>query len=174
MGSYYYKGANHTVDILLVSPDRNILLIRRGSNAQACANMLAFPGGFVDTESKKGQEWVQGSETHDQAALRELKEETGLEIKNPENLQFIGVYEGNGRDPRDNQESWSRSQAYLYKLTEEEYNFLKGKEKGMDDASDAAWYSIDNLNEKLAFDHNEILKDAMLVFEKNITKKLKR
>lgn len=159
--TYYYVGANNTVDIILVSPDKEVLMIRRASTAQACPDMLAFPGGFVDTEAKKGEAWKSGLETAEQAAWRELKEETGLEILNPTALKHVGVFEFNNRDPRDNDVSWSRSEAFLYQLNQDEFSAIKGKEKGMDDASAAYWIPLDELkNQKLAFDHNDILEKA--------------
>lgn len=162
--SYYYKGANHTVDIVLLSPDNRVLLIRRSDKSSACPGMLAFPGGFVDTQAKKGEMWLFGKETHEQAALRELKEETNIDIPNIEKMIYIGLYEVNGRDPRDNEESWSRSQAYLYTLDNEEFKEIYGKEKGMDDASDAGWYDIYDKNLNMAFDHQKILEKTISLF----------
>lgn len=159
--SYYYIGANHTVDLVLVSPSKEVLMIVRGDKVKACPSMLAFPGGFVDTEATKGQVWIQGTETHKEAAFRELKEETGLELVDKERLQSIGVFEGNGRDPRDNEISWARSEAFIYLLSNDEFAFMKGKEVGLDDAKDAMWVPIEALKKTtLAFDHNIILEKA--------------
>lgn len=169
--SYYYLGANRTVDIVLVSPNKEVLMITRADTAQACPGMLAIPGGFVDTEAKKGEYWKEGLETSAQAAWRELKEETGLEVLNPNELIHVGVFEFNGRDPRDNDVSWSRSEAFLYRLSEDEFAFLKGKEKGMDDASEASWYPLSELmNKKLAFDHNDILSKVNSLLNNNVKK----
>lgn len=171
--TYYYKGANHTVDIILVSPCNKTLLIRRSDSSPACPGMLAFPGGFVDTEAKKGETWLNGKETQSEAALRELKEETGLKVNNPDNMIYVGTYEGNGRDPRDNGESWSRSQAYVYMLDCEEFVKMRGTEKGMDDASDAGWYNIEDKGLNLAFDHTKILKDSLIILNRKKSSKKK-
>ena len=74
-----------TVDIICRKGDK-ILLIRRAANSSAHPNKLAWPGGFVDEK-----------ETVEHAALRELKEETGVDAKLKE---ILGVYSDPKRDPR--------------------------------------------------------------------------
>lgn len=177
---YYYEGANHTVDLVLVAPNatQDVLMIIRSENAQACPNQMAFPGGFVDTEAKKGEIWRAGLETHREAAIRELKEETNLELSSKalERLIEVGVFEGNARDPRDNEVSWSRSTAFMYRLSEEEYENMKDKAQGMDDASAALWVPMETLMKaNLAFDHNVILNkvNQMLNVSANQVRKLR-
>ena len=66
------------------------------------------------------------------------------------------MYEGGGRDPRDNSEGWSKSHAFTMTIPH-----TQGDEvRGMDDAVGASWHSINKLPE-LAFDHAKILSDAM-------------
>lgn len=175
---YYYLGANHTVDLVVVAPDeeRKVLMIVRSEKAQACPGLMAFPGGFVDTQAKRGEKWKSGLETHQEAALRELKEETGIEIENLEasRLHSIGVYEGNNRDPRDNEQSWSRSSVFYYQLNTQEYEKVKDKVMGMDDASDALWVPIEELKKiQLAFDHNKILEDVSKFIDNKLEQKTK-
>lgn len=176
--TYYYLGANHTVDLAMVSPceDKKVLMIVRSENAQACPGLLAFPGGFVDTEAKRGEYWKPGLETHEQAALRELKEETGTALKNIDlsRLFHVGVYEGNARDPRDNEESWSRSNVFYYQLNQEEFEEIKDTIVGLDDAAAALWVPMEELKKiQLAFDHNKIIEDVSKFIDNKLGQKTK-
>src|SRR3954447_11046947 len=65
---------------------RRVLMTRRGGDP--FRGMLALPGGFVDV-----------GETVEQAAVRELSEETGVALEAPD-LRLVGVYSQPGRDPR--------------------------------------------------------------------------
>jgi ADP-ribose pyrophosphatase YjhB (NUDIX family) len=107
----------------------------------------------------KGKNWQEGAETPKQAALRELEEETGLDIKTLSGrVKFIKEYEGGGRDPRDNEFGWAKSYAFGIILPEG----FDDTVRGMDDASNADWYNIDSINfNSLAFDHGKILKDGI-------------
>lgn len=158
---YYYKGSNPTVDLIIINPDNEILLIKRSDSSDACPGMWAFPGGFINTSAKRNEYWKEGEETPEHAAIREVQEETGLQLINPQ-LVFIGCFEGNNRDPRDNEISWSKSYVFLHKIDEEIYQAQKDKLQGLDDAQDIAWKSIDEINNmNLAFDHSKIFEIAM-------------
>jgi hypothetical protein len=63
------------------------LLVERGG--VPFAGLDAWPGGFMDWD---------GDEDTRQAAIRELREETGVEA--PEFIEPLGSYSRNGRDPR--------------------------------------------------------------------------
>lgn len=121
-----------TVDCVVFDREGRLLLIKRGH--PPFKGKYALPGGFVDI-----------GETVEQAALRELKEETGIEGKI---VRLIGVYSDPKRDPR----AHSVSAAFLIKPR-------STKAKSGDDAESATfvenWKSL-----KLAFDHNKILVDA--------------
>ncbi len=157
MQPFWRPGANPTVDILVIKESKEVLLIRRTLLSDACPGMYALPGGFHDTESKKGEAWKPGKETAKEAAIRELKEETSLEIDNIDDLLEIGIYEGGNRDPRDNKEAWSRSTVFGINL-----KMVTRQIKGQDDAMEAIWVSIDKaLEMKLAFDHHIILIDGL-------------
>jgi 8-oxo-dGTP diphosphatase len=110
------------------------LLVQRGH--PPFAGSWALPGGFVE----KGER-VQ------EAARRELCEETGLRLSD---LELLGVYDTPGRDPR----GQTVSIVYIARL-EDEQPVLGG-----DDASDARWFPIHSLPD-LAFDHDLILADAI-------------
>jgi len=118
------------------SPARSVLLVRRGN--EPFAGSWALPGGFVD----------EGEQAAD-AAPRELREETGVQLDAAE-LDLLGIYDAPGRDPR----GWSVSVAYVASLEEE----LSAA--GADDASDARWWDVKQLPD-LAFDHALILADAL-------------
>lgn len=158
---FWRPGANPTVDILVIKDHKEILLIKRTLLSDACPGMYALPGGFHDTESKKGEAWMPGKETAKEAAIRELKEETGLEIENINDLVEIGIYEGGNRDPRDNKEAWSKSTVFAINLKEVLHQI-----QGQDDASEAIWVPIcEALEMELAFDHHIILMDGLKIMK---------
>ena len=150
-----WKKPSLTADICIISKDDNgekILLIKRGNHP--CLGKWALPGGF----SNEG-------ERIEETAARELQEETGIKMQADE-LLLVGVYSKPGRDPRD----WTVSVAYMAVVDASEIEVLAA-----DDAADAKWFDIiidpDTITlrsgeeqidiNNLAFDHNEILSDAI-------------
>ena len=120
-------------DAVVFNQQGNWLLIRR-KNAPF-KGRYALPGGFVEY-----------GETVEAAALRELREETGLRAKSP---RLIGVYSNPKRDPRGH----VISIAFLILVG-------NAKPKGGDDARSAEFVAQwRELN--LAFDHNQIVADAL-------------
>jgi 8-oxo-dGTP diphosphatase len=128
-----YKNPCATVD-LIVEKNNKILLIKRKNGP--FKNMWALPGGFLDY----------GKETLEQAAKRELEEETSI-ITKTSDLELLGIYSDPGRDPRGH----VISHTYIVK----EY---AGTPKANDDAKDVGFFSLENLPE-LAFDHDRIIED---------------
>ncbi len=116
-------------------PDLRVLLIRRRHwPFQGC---WAIPGGFVGMD-----------ESLDDAARRELEEETGLRDVYLEQLYTFGEP---GRDPR------TRVISVAY------YALLPGarhEARAGDDAREARWFPVTALPE-LAFDHAHILDVAL-------------
>lgn len=121
---------NVTVDLLIFRPATQILLIERGGDP--FKGYWALPGGYVE----KG-------ESLEQAALRELQEETSLENLD---LTQLGAFGDPGRDPRD----WTVTVAY--------WTYVKdAKAEAGSDAARVGWFDIDKLPE-LAFDHGKIVE----------------
>jgi 8-oxo-dGTP diphosphatase len=109
-----------------------VLLIRRGH--PPFEGQYALPGSFVEI-----------GETVEAACRRELKEETGVDVRD---LKLVGVYSDPKRDPR----AHTCSVAYL--------TYVDSAEPAAgDDAAGAEWVA-DWRSETLAFDHADILADA--------------
>jgi len=135
--TYEYPRPAVTVDCVvfgLDEQDLKVLLVRRG--LPPFEGRWALPGGFVLME-----------ETLDDAARRELREETGLKDVYLEQLYTFGDVR---RDPRGR----VVSVAY-YALV----NLADHSVQAATDASDAAWFAASDLP-RLAFDHDRILDAA--------------
>lgn len=169
---YYYIGANPTVDLVIMNHLDEILFIHRAASSEACPLMQAFPGGFQDTTAKRNEKWLAGFETEENAAKREVREETNLDLEDVKVYQ-IGVYEGNGRDPRDNEISWSKSTAFFYQMDESTFNKIRDSLKPDDgeggEIAKLEWTPVFKaLNTTLAFDHNKILIDCLKQYKPEI------
>lgn len=162
---YYYIGANPTVDLVIFNPEGKILVIKRGPDYPVCADMWALPGGFIDSHAQKGEVWRQDLETPETAALRETAEEANLMLKNVTIIP-VGIYEGNQRDPRDNDVSWSKSHAFYYVIDAQTYEAQKDTIKAAaGEVADTDWKSPEELRATLmAFDHNKIIEDALVLY----------
>ena len=138
--TYKYPRPAVTADMIVLTdePDPQILLIQRGD--EPFKGCWAFPGGFMNMD-----------ETTEQCARRELKEETGLDI---EEVQQVGAYSTVDRDPRGR----TITVAYITHVPQ----ILPVT--GLDDAAEAKWWPINALP-PLAFDHAQILRDALRRFE---------
>lgn len=160
---YWHRGANPTVDIVVRrrAPGRGtlqVLLILRDADAPTEGGKWALPGGFQHTTAPRGSDWRRDVESAEQACVRELREETGLDLGEMiERLIFVGSYEGNGRDPRDTPEAWSRAEVFAIDLPDA---LAEAALCGADDACDARWFDLEKLPE-LAFDHGRILRDGV-------------
>ena len=133
-----HKKPSLTVDCVvfgLDEEDLKIILIQRDRDPYK--GRWALPGGFVHND-----------ESLEEAAMRELKEETGIGNVFLEQLYTFGDVQ---RDPRGR----VISVAY-YALV----NLRDHKIKAATDARDAAWFSVDDIP-KLPFDHNKILEVAL-------------
>lgn len=152
---FWRPGKNPTVDMIIKHREK-VLLIRRGHEPHA--GSWALPGGFHDSDAPTGEPWQPGKESTLEAAIRELREETGLEDQSfADKMRQVGVFDTFGRDPRDNKEAWSSSTAFLVELEDD----MKPQASPGDDAKETAWFTEEELkNLSLAFDHREILRKA--------------
>lgn len=117
----------------------HVLLVERGS--EPFAGRLAFPGGFVEID-----------EDLPAAVVRELAEETGIELSVP--LEQLRTYGAPGRDPRGR----TVTTAYVAVVPRMD------EPQGGSDAAAAGWHRVDDVlaRDRLAFDHAEILRDALV------------
>jgi 8-oxo-dGTP diphosphatase len=130
-----------TVDAVCLAErdgDVHVLLVERGG--EPYAGKLAFPGGFVEVD-----------EDLPAAVVRELVEETGLELPVP--LEQLRTYGAPGRDPRGR----TVTTAYVAVVP------VMDEPTGGSDAAAAGWHRVEDVlaEDQLAFDHAEILRDAL-------------
>ncbi len=78
-GGLRHLGPNPAVDVIAVRGGTQVLLVRRRDDARSFAGAWALPGGFVKSTALPRMPWVPGAETLREAAVREVREETGLE-----------------------------------------------------------------------------------------------
>jgi 8-oxo-dGTP diphosphatase len=139
--SYQYPRPALTVDCVVFGLDEQdilkILLIRR--DKPPFKDRWALPGGFVRVDE---------DESLEEAARRELEEETGVRDIFLEQLYTFG---GKNRDPRE----WTASVVY-YALV----NLSEHPIQAATDARDAEWFLVNKLP-SLAFDHQQIADKAI-------------
>lgn len=130
-----------TADCVVIANEMQpkVLLVERGN--EPFKGCWAIPGGFMNMD-----------ETAEQCAVRELEEETGLVVSE---LQQIGAYSKVDRDPRGR----TITVAYLAIID------APVEVRGLDDAAQAKWFPISDLP-PLAFDHQDILKNAIEMYNR--------
>jgi 8-oxo-dGTP diphosphatase len=132
----HYRNPTPTVDIIIEIEDASrtpetggIVLIKRKNPPFG----WAIPGGFVDY-----------GETLEAAAVREAREETGLDVSL---VRQFHAYSDPARDPRKH----TISMVFIARA--------RGVPVGADDAMEARVFPVDALPEPMAFDHGDILRD---------------
>ena len=135
MYCYKYPHPAVTTDCVIFGFDGErlqVLLVERG--IEPYKGRWAFPGGFLKMD-----------ETAEEGALRELREETGLERAY---IQQFHTFSDPHRDPRERV------------ITIAYYALVKIQEvHGGDDAASARWFPLSEIP-SLAFDHDYILRMA--------------
>lgn len=116
----------------LPEKELRILLIRRGGHP--FLGKWALPGGFV-----------RPNETTEQAAVRELREETGVDDVY---LEQLYTFSDIGRDPR----TWVMSCSYMALINSDQLELKAG-----DDAAEAAWFK---LSYRLLRERKELVEDG--------------
>jgi len=113
--------------------DQGVVLVER--KYPPFKGAFALPGGFVEY-----------GESTEQAVVREIQEETGLKTRVE---RLVGVYSDPDRDPRGH----TVSAVYVLEI-------LGGELRAGSDAQKVGVFSKSEFP-KLAFDHKQILKDAL-------------
>ena len=135
-----YRNPRPTVTALVLHQNK-LLLTRRARPPYK--RWWDLPGGFVDR-----------NELPKEAILRELKEETGLEIRIKE---FFGIYSGTYFSPSDSYHILS----IVYIAEGSDVSL-----QAFDDVCESRWFSKDELPSRIAFDSNKkIIKDFLKIWK---------
>ncbi|UCE10209.1 MAG: NUDIX hydrolase [Candidatus Thorarchaeota archaeon] len=130
-----YRNPKPTIDVA-VTDGKRVILVKRAK--EPFKGKWVFPGGFVDY-----------NETVEDAAVREVLEETGVRV---ELQEILGVYSAPDRDPREHHVNV----VFVAKP-------IEGEPQGGDDAAEAEWRNLSSLGQgDLGFDHDLIVTDLKL------------
>jgi len=144
--TYEFQRPALTVDCVvfgLDEEDLKIILIQR--DREPFEGRWAIPGGFVHID-----------ESLEEAAIRELKEETGIQNVFLEQLYTFGDID---RDPRER----VVSVAYYALVNLRDHDI-----RATTDARNAAWFSVDDIP-SLPFDHDRIVEVALMRLKGKVT-----
>jgi ADP-ribose pyrophosphatase YjhB (NUDIX family) len=134
------KQSNNPIPVVdvIIQQDFEVLFAKR--KKEPFKGYLGLPGGFVNI-----------GETVEDAARREVKEETSLDV---ELTDILGVYSDPQRDPRGH----IMSTVFIGWVPSNEN--AKNKAKAQSDASELEWIDLQMVdNKSLAFDHKIILSN---------------
>lgn len=126
-----WRNPTPTTDVIIHEPGKGIVIIKRVNEPAG----FALPGGFIDE-----------GEQAEAAAIREMREETNLDV---ELTGLLGVYSRPDRDPR------QHTLTAVYVGRAKDASLLRAG----DDAAQAAFYPLDALPSPLVFDHAAVIAD---------------
>jgi len=129
LGYGQYANPVPTTDVVIYTHGHSVVVIEHQPHG------FALPGGFIDKD-----------EQAEDTAVREMREETGLDV---ELIGLLGVYSHPLRDPRQH----TLSVVFIGRPRN------LGQLRAGDDAKSAAFYLLDRLPAPLVFDHAQILRD---------------
>jgi ADP-ribose pyrophosphatase YjhB (NUDIX family) len=133
-GRVHYRNAKPCAGALVTRGGR-LLLVKR--SIEPYLGCWDIPGGFLEADELPGA-----------GAIREVREETGLEVRLTELLGFYMDRYSYGDD--------GVHCLNVYFLAE----VVGGEEQPADDAADLAWFAPDELPGAIAFEHaRQVLKD---------------
>jgi len=121
------------IDGVLIENNK-VLLVKR--DIEPFKNFWVLPGGHVEC-----------GERVEEALIREMKEELGIEVKIK---KLIGIFSDPKRDPR----GCSVSAAFLIEKAEKREISLNFE------AKEWRFFDLNNLPSKIGFDHFEIIREA--------------
>ncbi len=125
-GAAYYNNAKPCAGAFVVR-DGQVMLVRRG--IEPYKDYWDIPGGFLAPD-----------EHPEQAAIREVREETGLQVQTTELVGiFVDTYGAGSAEHTLN----------VYYRAE----IVGGEPEPQDDAVDIGWFGPDELPEEIAFEH---------------------
>lgn len=116
----------------IIEKDGKMLFIKR--DGEPYKGYWGLVGGYL--------EW---DESYEDCVKREVKEESSLDVMS---MKLLNVYSSPKRSP-------VQSVTAVFVVNAE------GEVKAGDDAVEAKWFSINEIPEVLAFDHEEIVKDYL-------------
>jgi len=129
-----YKNPIPTVDAIIQNSS-SILLVKRVKDPYK--NLFGLPGGFVNE-----------GETIEEAIVREVYEETSLEV-HP--IEILGVYSDPTKDPRGHM----LTVVFIVLV-------VRGNPTTGDDINEISWMPINKINDiDIAFDHKLIINDYL-------------
>lgn len=136
LGKQQHKNPTPTVDTI-IQKGTKVLLVER--KRDPFKQMMVLPGGFIN----------EGERAED-AAIREVKEETSLDIVLD---NILGVYSDPSRDPRGH----IMSTVFIGKISDKSD---KKEPIAGDDAATTKWVDLVAIEEEqFGFDHKKILMD---------------
>jgi bifunctional NMN adenylyltransferase/nudix hydrolase len=150
LDKYRKQQAAYPYPIIFVTADAvviqsgHVLMVQRG--ADPGNGLWALPGGFVDAT---------GDRTMEDAAIRELREETGIKV--PEKV-LRGSIQGNRVFDAPDRSQRGRTITHAFHICLEDGEWNLPRVRGSDDAARAQWIPISRLNSEEIFeDHYDII-----------------